>query len=94
MDVVGLVESILGDALLAIVNVLVAILPTSPFESVMYYFSKFEYLPYINYFIPVDAILAFMELWITAVALWYVYCFVIDIIGWVSSSGNTSVSVK
>lgn len=94
MDILGLIDSVLGAALLAVVNVLVAILPTSPFESVMYYFSQFEYLPYINYFIPVDAILAVTELWITAVAFWYAYCFVMDIIGWVSSSGNTSVSVK
>lgn len=94
MDFLGIVESILGEALLAVVNVLVAILPTSPFESVMHYFSEFEYLPYINYFIPVEAILAVMELWLGAVGFWYVYCFFAKIISWVSSSGNSSMNVK
>lgn len=61
-------------------DVLVWILPTSPFRSCIDYFSNFEYLPYINYFLPIDAFVAILETYLTAVVLWYVCQFVNGII--------------
>lgn len=57
-------------------NAVVLLLPDSPFK-----FLKEDYvpqaikdiLPYLNWFIPVGAIMTILELWLTAVAVYYIY---------------------
>lgn len=57
-------------------NAVVLLLPDSPFV-----FLEEEYvpeairdiLPYLNWFIPIGSIITIIELWLTAVAVYYVY---------------------
>lgn len=87
MDILGYLEYAVGSILLSVVEVLVKILPTSPFTAYMHYFSESQYLKYINYFVPIDVCVAIMETWLVCVALWYAYGFVRDIMQWVSGYG-------
>lgn len=91
MDFLGIIEYGCATLLELVVELCTAILPTSPFQTFMDYFSQFEYLPYINYFLPIDAFCAVFELWLTSVIMWYVWCFVMDALGWVSSYGSGGV---
>lgn len=96
MDFLGIVKYGIANVLSLLVELCCAILPTSPFETFLDYFSKFEYLPYINFFLPIDAFCAVFEAWLSCVLLWYVWQFVMDVISWVSGygSGGTIPTVK
>lgn len=87
MDVLGTLKYALASVLSIVVDFFCAILPTSPFNEYMHYFSEFEYLQYINYFLPIDTFVAIMETWLVCVALWYAYGFLKDIITWISGYG-------
>lgn len=91
MDILGTLQYVLSSALLAVVEFITSILPTSPFVKYMHYFSESKYLKYINYFIPIDVCVAIMETWLLCVALWYAYGFFRDIINWVSGYGSGAV---
>lgn len=59
----------------ALLNVMISVLPISPFQS---YFETFslEYgdiLGYINYFLPISTFLVILCLWLTAVAVYYAW---------------------
>lgn len=95
MDILGIIKYGIAKVISVVVNLVVAILPTSPFQAYLNYFSEFEYLPYINYFLPIDTFIVIFEAWLAGVALWYVYCFIMDVIGWVSGYGSGGVpSIK
>ena len=92
MDIIGGLEYVIATLLSGVVKILVAILPTSPFAAFQHYFSEFKYLKYINYFLPVDIFLSIMEAWLLCIALWYVWCFISDIMGWVSSYRGAGIT--
>lgn len=92
MDIIGGLEYVIATLLNGVVNILVAILPTSPFRAFQHYFSDFKYLKYINYFLPIDIFLSIMQAWLLGVTLWYVWCFVSDIMSWVSGYGGSGVT--
>lgn len=48
-------------------------LSLSPFKEYRSLFSEFPYLEYINYFIPVDTIIAITSAWVTAIGVYYLY---------------------
>ncbi len=92
MDFVGVVKYGIANVLELLVELCCAILPTSPFRTFVAYFEKFEYLPYINYFLPIDMFCAVMQAWLTCVALWYVWQFVMEIVSWVSGYGSGGIT--
>lgn len=49
-----------------------AFLPNSPFQAIDNS-PIAQYLPYINWFLPVDFMLSTTELWLTAIATYYIY---------------------
>lgn len=54
-------------------NWLVSVLPHSPFLSFISVVKKVPYLEYLNWFIPVDAILKVLVAWLGTISLFYVY---------------------
>lgn len=59
-----------------IANAVVLLLPDSPFKFLEENYvpdGVKELLPYLNWFIPVGTILTILELWLTAVAVYYIY---------------------
>ena len=56
-----------------VLSVVLALLPDSPFQLLTRNNTVIEYLGYVNYFIPMSEILAILQLWLTAVGIYYVY---------------------
>jgi hypothetical protein len=59
-------------ALGAVLQLIFSALPTTPF-SLLDNSAIAEYLPTINYFIPISAMLGIIEIWLTGIAIYYVY---------------------
>lgn len=60
------------------------LLPRSPFQQFMEWFTDLPYISFLNWFFPVGECLAVMGVWLIAVALFYVYSIImrwIKIIG-------------
>lgn len=62
-------------AAIAVFSIASMILPASPFTSYLVWSDLSDYLPYINYFVPVDKIFAISEVWLAAVNLLMTYQF-------------------
>ncbi|MEM0173670.1 MAG: hypothetical protein QXI16_04090 [Sulfolobaceae archaeon] len=56
-----------------VLSFVLAMLPDSPFQIITRNNTVIEYLGYVNYFIPMTEILGILQLWITAVGVYYVY---------------------
>lgn len=66
------------DKIALILNVLLSILPTSPFKTVD--FSNITpYLGYINWFLPIGQMLAFTGVWVSAVLIYYAYTIILRV---------------
>lgn len=50
-----------------------SVLPTSPFSRYLNMFSDLPYMSWLNWFIPVGAIVDVGIAWLSAIALFYVY---------------------
>lgn len=65
------------DAFKAIFNQLyvwlMQFLPNSPFQAIINALGSIPYLSYFNWFFPVTEVLAVMEAWLMAVAIYYLY---------------------
>ena len=57
----------------ALTTFVLALLPTSPFRGVANTISNIPYLQYLNWFFPVTECIAVLEVWLTCVAVYYVY---------------------
>ena len=64
----GIIVAILA----VIIALLCKVLPTSPFLAYMSWSGFNEYLPYINYFVPIDAFIVIGEAWLSCVGIWFV----------------------
>jgi hypothetical protein len=64
------------DGVAAIGNGLVWLLPTSPFTGIQNQLDS-DILGYINYFIPIDAMLSVGSAWLLAIGMYYVYMVVL-----------------
>lgn len=62
----GLVYAILFAAVVIVIGLLFKILPTSPFLAYIGVSDLSGYLPYINYFVPIDFFIAASEAWLIA----------------------------
>lgn len=56
-----------------VLSVVLALLPDSPFQAITTNANITNFLGYINYFVPMNEIMAIMQAWITAVGVFYVY---------------------
>lgn len=72
MDVLKSVLNLVNQAL----KWVVALLPNSPFKLIDNSPIK-EFLPYINWFIPFDFIIATLTAWLTAIGVYYIYSVVL-----------------
>lgn len=57
----------------AFAQALLSVLPTSPFAGYIDAFRDLPFLGWINWFVPVRAILTVLASWLGAVALFYLY---------------------
>lgn len=62
-------SSLLGKFLDFVLN----LLPTSPFSDFIDSFSAMPFLGYLNWFVPVGAMLKIGTAWLAAIALFYLY---------------------
>jgi hypothetical protein len=62
----------LTDWLKSAIAFLINLLPDSPFTAINHSVIS-EYLPYLNWFIPFNQILAILQLWLVAVGVFYIY---------------------
>lgn len=72
MDVFRQIFDWLGDALNQVLSWVLFMLPDSPFKLL----SKTpiaQYLPYINWFVPVDFILSTLVAWVSVIGIYYGY---------------------
>lgn len=61
-------------AISALIKTILSILPTSPFESEIYatYSAAIEeYLPTLNWFVPIDSMSKILLVWLTAIGIYY-----------------------
>ena len=61
------------DVLDDIVNAIVLLLPDSPFKDVEISAEVKQLFGYVNYFVPVTAMLAIGTTWLTAIGVYYLY---------------------
>lgn len=54
-------------------NSIIAFLPGSPFKAIIAQLSNIPYMKYFNWFFPVHECVIVLEVWLTAVALYYMY---------------------
>ena len=69
---------------LAVASVLIAILPISPFESLVDSISSTPYLGYLNWFFPIGRCLTALTAWCTAIVSFYAISWILrqlDIVG-------------
>ena len=69
---------------IAVAGIIIAILPVSPFQSVVESLSNTPYLGYLNWFFPVGRCLTVLMSWCTAIAVFYGVSWILrqlDIIG-------------
>jgi len=55
-----------------VLNIIFSVLPSSPFKAIDNSFIA-EYLPTINFFIPVSQIIAIGQAWLLCVGVYYIY---------------------
>lgn len=67
-----LIYGIIVAILAVIIALLFKVLPTSPFLAYLGWSDFSEYLPYINYFIPIDSFIVIGESWLSCVGIWFV----------------------
>lgn len=67
------------------VGMLTNVLPTSPFKKFLSSMDGIPYLDYLNWFIPVGALIKIMEVWLGVIALFYLYSILMR---WVKMIGD------
>lgn len=85
------VDAVVNSVLVIFLLVAVNILPDSPFEAFIKLSSFshiWDYLKYINYFIPIPKIITTLEAWVMCIMEWYLWRFIYDISKNVSSGGT------
>lgn len=68
----GWVNSLLG--------VVFAFLPSSPFQPVIASVQGWDWLRWLNWFVPVGTLLSIGELWLTAIVTYYAYSVILRFI--------------
>lgn len=68
-----------------LMDTILSVLPTSPFAGVVNAFARSPYLAYLNWFFPVSECIALCEVWLAAIALFYIYSVIMR---WVKLIGD------
>lgn len=55
------------------INVILSLLPTSPFRQFINNWSAPSYLGWLNWFFPVSEVLGVLTIWLTSISLFYLY---------------------
>lgn len=63
----------IGKWLSDLLALILSLLPNSPFQALTTNESVQGVLGWLNYFVPVSQMLAIFQLWLTAIAVYYVY---------------------
>lgn len=58
---------------LALLALVLAFLPASPFQTVIGTIQNIPYLPFLNWFFPVTECIAVLEVWLAAIVIYYLY---------------------
>ena len=73
-----------GDYVLEVFNKfytwVIALLPASPFATLVNSIGSIPYLAYLNWFFPITECLALLEAWLVVVAIFYLYRMVLSYI--------------
>lgn len=75
----------IGQAFSGLVDDIIAVLPTSPFQQFLEDFETLPFLGYLNWFFPVRGCLIVLAAWLGAIALFYLYSIVMR---WVKMIGD------
>ena len=70
MDVFNSILGWLGDQINALLSFLCVVLPDSPFK-LLDYTPISPYIPYINYFVPLDFMVDALAFWLVAILCYY-----------------------
>lgn len=73
------------DIFFDIITALLSLLPSSPFIGMAATIPDFDFLPYLNYFIPFDNAFVMMTTWLVCCALYYIYKYSKQIIDFIKS---------
>lgn len=57
----------------SVVGALLSFLPDSPFTSIIDTVKNLDYLPYLNWFVPVGTILGIGSAWLACIGVYYIY---------------------
>lgn len=68
----------------ALTALVLTFLPVSPFQGVISTIAEIPYLQYLNWFFPVTECIAVLQVWLLAVATYYVYS---AILRWIKAIG-------
>ncbi|MSA03716.1 hypothetical protein GKG47_20135 [Lactonifactor sp. BIOML-A3] len=60
------------DIVIKILQAIIMLLPLSPFQKMTDAIESFDFLGFLNYFIPFDVCLTMLEVWLAAVAIYYI----------------------
>lgn len=75
----------ISELLTAFAGSLAKVLPTSPFQQYIKLFGDLPYLGYLNWFIPVRALVNIGMAWLSVIAMFYLYSIVLR---WVKMIGD------
>ena len=68
-----------------VLNYIFVFLPESPFKDIIKEVESIPFLPYVNYFIPIDKLLAMTSIWLGAIVVFYVYQIILR---WIKAIGD------
>lgn len=69
-----------SDLFKTVTGTIYSLLPNSPFRQFIYAMEEIPYLKNLNWFLPVSEIIAIMQIWLTAVALYYTYSAILRLV--------------
>lgn len=76
----------MSDLLNKFANWVLNLLPLSPFKSIDSFLSPIKpYLGYLNWFVPIGWIIGVMSVWLSAIALFYIYSIIMR---WIKMIGD------
>lgn len=74
-----IINDILSDIFKGFLYIL-NLLPDSPFGGMLQFIGQFDFLPFLNWFVPFDMAFLIMDSWLVVIALYYVYKYVKQIL--------------
>lgn len=56
-----------------VLGVVLSLLPDSPFTAIIAAIEKLDFLPYLNWFVPVGTLIGIGTAWLTCISVYYLY---------------------